>query len=123
MSTPRIIATYTRTATPCQSAMNEQIQITNRFLRTQLGVSSTVIYCDDGYTGTTMQRPALQALLRHIDAGFVEAVVVDQPIRLSATYVQQLQLQTRLEQAGVPYWVASPSRRIVLVRQRPEATS
>lgn len=47
------------------------------------GWSDYQVYSDDGYTGTNMERPALKQLIRHIERGVVESVVVYRLDRLS----------------------------------------
>lgn len=41
------------------------------------------IYMDDGYSGTTLDRPALNRLIRHIERGLIDCVVVYRLDRLS----------------------------------------
>jgi site-specific DNA recombinase len=41
------------------------------------------VYMDDGYSGTTLDRPALNRLIRHIERGMIDCVVVYRLDRLS----------------------------------------
>jgi site-specific DNA recombinase len=41
------------------------------------------VYIDDGYSGTTLERPALSRLIRHVERGLIECVVVYRLDRLS----------------------------------------
>ena len=70
---------------------------------------STVSYSDNGYEGASLQRPALKAMLREVDAGNIQAIVVTSHDRLSRTYVDILRLQLRFERAGVPVCEVRPA--------------
>ncbi|SFU69904.1 recombinase family protein [Alicyclobacillus macrosporangiidus] len=41
------------------------------------------VYSDDGYSGTNLERPALRRLIRHIESGLIQSVVVYRLDRLS----------------------------------------
>ena len=58
-------------------------------------------YDDGGFSGGTMQRPALMQLLEDIDRGEVDAVVVYKVDRLSRSLGDFAQMMQRFDQRGV----------------------
>lgn len=108
MTTPRTVATYIRTSIHSSEAVTQQIHLTNRFLRTQMGVTSSTIYCDDGYSGVSLERPSLQSLLSDVKAGRVDTIVVSAYDRLSRIHTHLLSLQMHFEQACVALLTVTP---------------
>ncbi|MBT2746203.1 MULTISPECIES: recombinase family protein [unclassified Lysobacter] len=108
MTPPLTIATYIRTSTHSSEGVAQQIRLTNRFLRTQLGVTSSTIYCDDGYSGVSLERPSLQSLLADVKAGRVDTIVVSAHDRLTRVHTHLLSLQMHFEQARVALLAATP---------------
>ena len=53
----------------------------------ELGLGSTKLYVDDGYTGTNFNRPGFQSMLDDIDLGYVTTVMVKDLSRLGRDYV------------------------------------
>lgn len=53
----------------------------------ELGFANTKYYVDDGYTGTSFNRPGFQAMLGDIDMGYITAVMVKDLSRLGRDYV------------------------------------
>ena len=60
-------------------------------------------YDDGGFTGANMERPALAQLLRDVDAGEVDCVVVYKVDRLSRSLLDFTWLLNHLEQSGVAF--------------------
>jgi DNA invertase Pin-like site-specific DNA recombinase len=58
-------------------------------------------YDDGGYTGANLERPALQRLLRDIDAGRIDCVVVYKVDRLSRSLLDFARLMGTFEQRGI----------------------
>lgn len=58
-------------------------------------------YVDDGYSGTSLQRPALEKLRDVVAAGQVERVYVHAPDRLARRYAYQVLLVEEFGRAGV----------------------
>lgn len=52
------------------------------------GYTNHVIFCDDGISGVTMNRPGLQDMLKFIDAGKASAVFVKDMSRLGRNYIE-----------------------------------
>ena len=58
-------------------------------------------YVDDGYSGTHLQRPALEKLRDAIATGCIDRVFVHAPDRLARSYVNQVLLMEEFRRAGV----------------------
>jgi len=58
-------------------------------------------YDDGGYTGATLERPALKRLLRDIDGGGVDSVVVHKVDRLTRSLLDFARMMEKFEQRGV----------------------
>ena len=52
------------------------------------GYTDTIFFVDDGITGTTMNRPGFQKMLRGIEAGYISAVFVKDLSRLGRNYIE-----------------------------------
>lgn len=52
------------------------------------GYTDTIFFVDDGITGTTMNRPDFQKMLRAIEAGYISAVFVKDLSRLGRNYIE-----------------------------------
>jgi site-specific DNA recombinase len=60
-------------------------------------------YDDGGYSGGTMQRPAIQQLLGDIECGAIDVVVVHKVDRLSRSLGDFAQMMQRFDQHGVSF--------------------
>lgn len=100
------VVIYARSDVPDPRAILQQYAQAQRAAEEAFGESATVTYCDDGMAGSTVRRPGLQSMLRHMDAGFVRAIVVASDDRLTRSYMDDLRLRVRFELAGVPLIVA-----------------
>ena len=60
-------------------------------------------YDDGGFSGGTLERPALKELLADIEAGEVDVVVIYKIDRLSRSLVDFAELQSRFEKHGVSF--------------------
>ncbi|WP_057919588.1 recombinase family protein [Lysobacter antibioticus] len=100
------VVIYARSDVPDPGAILQQYAQAQRAAEEVFGESATVTYCDDGMAGSTVRRPGLQSMLRHMDAGFVRAIVVASDDRLTRSYMDDLRLRVRFEIAGVPLIVA-----------------
>jgi site-specific DNA recombinase len=58
-------------------------------------------YSDDGFSGATANRPALQRLLSDVDAGHLDRVVTVRIDRISRSMLDFLNIMKRLDQRGV----------------------
>ncbi len=59
------------------------------------------IFKDEGLSGSILQRPALESLREVVQEGFVDAVLVYSPDRLSRKYAYQLLLEIEFQKQGV----------------------
>ncbi|QQQ01006.1 recombinase family protein [Lysobacter enzymogenes] len=100
------VAIYARSGEPDPKSIAEQCAEAIQYARTVLGATATVAYSDDGYTGRTLARPALQTLLHHVWCGHVRTIVVTSPCRLTQVHLDHLRLQSRFEQANAKVVVA-----------------
>lgn len=100
------IAIYARTGTADPKSIADQCAEAIQYARSILGATATVAYSDDGYTGRTLARPALQTLLHHVRCGHVRTIVVTSPCRLTQIHLDHLRLQARFEQANAKVVVA-----------------
>ncbi|KRB08060.1 recombinase family protein [Lysobacter sp. Root690] len=101
------IVIYARSDQPDAKAISQQYEAAQRAAEAQFGELATVTYCDEGMAGSTVRRPALQALLQHVDAGLVRAIVVTSNDRLTRSYMDDLRLRVRFQDAGIPLIVAA----------------
>jgi site-specific DNA recombinase len=66
-----------------------------------LSLAAEQEYVDDGYSGATLVRPALERLRDVAALGGVEVLYVHSPDRLARTYVHQVVLLEEFARAGV----------------------
>lgn len=52
------------------------------------GYEETIFFVDDGITGTTLNRPGFQQMLKAIEAGYISAVFVKDLSRLGRDYLK-----------------------------------
>ena len=52
------------------------------------GYTDTIFFVDDGITGTTMNRPGFQKMLRAVEVGYISAVFVKDLSRLGRNYIE-----------------------------------
>ncbi len=69
------------------SSQRKQIQeyIQNN---TELMQYKTIEFCDDGYSGTNMERPAMQELLKKIKENHIRCIIVKDMSRFSRDYIE-----------------------------------
>ena len=70
---------------PSQSVTNQQ-SLLNEFVRQQ-GLSVHDTYIDDGWSGTSFDRPAFQRMIGDIEAGKVNLVITKDLSRLGRDYI------------------------------------
>lgn len=71
-------------------SISNQIQLAREFILRdcQLSKMQIQIFIDEGYTGTNMERPAVQKLLANIYLGRIQALIVKDFSRLSRNHLQ-----------------------------------
>ena len=72
-----------------------------RLAKEDLKLEAESCYIDDGYTGATFIRPALERLRDAAAAGAIDRIYVHSPDRLARKYAYQALLVDELEQCGV----------------------
>ena len=97
-------AAYVRVSTSRQvklQTIEQQLEIVQRHAREQgWELPEDNIFRDDGYSGTTLKRPALDALRDKARLRELEVVVVLSPDRLARNYVHQMVLIEEFEKGG-----------------------
>lgn len=83
---------YTRLSKPDGDAESEsihnQLEIANNYIYTHPEMRCVKVYKDDGYTGRNFQRPGFQEMLRDIQAGVINCVLVKDTSRFGRNYIQ-----------------------------------
>ena len=104
-------AVYTRKSTDegLDSAFNSldaQYDACSAYVKSQVGMGWRLVdkkYDDGGYSGGTMNRPALTELLKDIEAGQIDIVVVYKIDRLSRSLCDFTDLSKLFERHGVSF--------------------
>ncbi|KAA0676153.1 recombinase family protein [Azospirillum brasilense] len=104
MSEPQI-ALYARVSSEQQTHSNT-IASQLAVLRERIAAAGLVMdpaneFVDDGYSGTTLLRPALERLRDAVAAGVIDQVYVHAPDRLARRYAYQVLLIEEFRRAGV----------------------
>lgn len=98
-------AIYARVSTEQQAnAKTIQSQIADLLERVesdQVHVPSEFRFLDDGYSGTTLLRPALELLRDTAHSGLLDRLYIHSPDRLSRKYAYQMLLMDEFRRAGV----------------------
>src|ERR687897_2484152 len=98
------VAAYVRVSTSRQvklETIEQQLEMVRRYAREKgWELAEEDIFRDDGYSGTTLRRPALDALRDRARLREFEVVVVPSPDRLARNYVHQMVLIEELEKGG-----------------------
>lgn len=98
------VAAYVRVSTSRQvklQTIEQQLEMVQKHTQ-ELGwyLPQENIFRDDGYSGTTLKRPALDALRDRVRMRELEVVVMLSPDRLARNYVHQMVLIEELEKGG-----------------------
>jgi len=101
----RRAALYVRVSTDLQEreqTIQSQLAAVTRYAEAHgLQHSAALTYTDDGYSGTWLDRPALDELRDHAREGRFDVVVVLCPDRLARRYAYQVLLLDELRKTGV----------------------
>lgn len=82
---------YTRTAIQDQD-ISAALKNAERFIEAQENAWVATHYHDNGYSGANMVRPALLRLIRDIEAGKIQAVLVDDICVLTRNHADMIDL-------------------------------
>ena len=101
----RIAAIYARVSTDNQRAqgtVQSQVSALRELAAARrLAVGSELVFCDEGVSGATLVRPALERLRDGAVEGSFEVVLCHSPDRLARRYAYQVLLLDELARAGV----------------------
>jgi DNA invertase Pin-like site-specific DNA recombinase len=89
-------ALYCRVALKDGEAVRNQVERLRRFAE-EHGYPHPVCYIDNGVSGTTLNRPAMNRLIADIQAGAIKAVLVTNASRLARGYLPFSELLRLLE--------------------------
>jgi|CXWL01.1.fsa_nt_gi DNA invertase Pin-like site-specific DNA recombinase len=113
MSPPKRLrcAIYTRKSTEegleqAFNSLHAQREACEAYVKSQVGEGWAfirTIYDDGGYSGGSMERPALQSLLTEIDGGHVDVVVVYKVDRLTRSLTDFAKIVERFDKRGVSF--------------------
>jgi site-specific DNA recombinase len=114
------VAIYARVSSDSQEARGTIGSQLDALRQKMVGLGHQVVheYTDDGYSGTRLDRPGLDALRDAAEAGLFEQVWCLTPDRLARSYAYQILITDELARhgVGIHYLDAPP------VRDNPEAT-
>ena len=97
------VALYARVSSEAQEArgtIGSQLEV----LRARVAAEGHELvgeFCDDGYSGASLNRPGLDALRDQVEAGAFDAVWCLSPDRLARAYAYQVLVLDELEAFGV----------------------
>jgi site-specific DNA recombinase len=98
------VAAYVRVSTPRQvklQTIEQQLQTIHRYARDKgWELPEENVFRDDGHSGASLDRPALDALRDKVRIRELDAVVVLSPDRLARNYVHQMVLIEEFEKGG-----------------------
>jgi site-specific DNA recombinase len=101
----RRAALYARVSTEMQEkeqTIQSQLAAITRYAEQQgFQYSEALTYTDDGYSGTWLDRPALDELRDHAREGRFDAIVMLCPDRLARRYAYQVLILEELRRAGI----------------------
>ena len=99
-------ALYARVSTELQEkeqTIQSQLATITRYAEEHhFATTPALTYTDDGFSGTHLERPALDTLRDHAREGRFEVLVVLCPDRLARRYAYQVLLLEELKRAGIP---------------------
>src|SRR5688572_29425688 len=105
------VAAYVRVSTPGQvklQTIEQQLETIYRYVQDKgWELSEENIFRDDGYSGASLDRPALDVLRDKVRIRELDAVVVLSPDRLARNYVHQMILIEELEKGRAARWSSS----------------
>ena len=98
------VAAYVRVSTPRQvelQTIEHQLQTIHRYAKDKgWDLAEDDVFRDDGHSGASLDRPALDALRDKVRIRELDAVVLLSPDRLARNYVHQMVLIEELEKGG-----------------------
>jgi len=121
------LALYARVSTQMQEkeeTVTSQIAELSQHAQLQnLVIPSEFHFVDEGYSGSTLARPALDALRDKVAEGAIDMVLIHDPDRLARDYVHQMLLVEEIERTGCRFHFVrrpigvTPDERLLLQMQ------
>jgi DNA invertase Pin-like site-specific DNA recombinase len=110
-SEPRITVAYLRTATRSADGYNAISRQGDRCARyaASVGLRLDRLYADQGWSGARGDRPALTDLLRDLDIGSIDFVIVPDASRLARGYALERLLAAEIRRCEATVLVADGS--------------
>lgn len=100
IESPRV-AVYARVSCD-RGATNEQLlSIEQRLREDKVSVDPRLRFFDEGYCGSTLERPALSSLRQAVTRGHVSCLYIVSPDRLSRSRIEQDLLESEFKCCGV----------------------
>jgi site-specific DNA recombinase len=101
----KVVAIYARVSSEQQSQQqtiaSQVAELRQRVASEGFSLAEDYCFLDDGYSGTTLQRPALERLRDAAYFGRIQRLYVHSPDRLARRYAHQVVLIDELEQCNV----------------------
>ena len=98
------VAFYARVSSQRQAdektIQSQREDLVSRIERDQVRMEPGFEYCDDGYTGTVLLRPALEKLRDHIASSMIDQLYVHSPDRLARKFCHQALLLEEFSKHG-----------------------
>ena len=96
-----------KTALYCRTAQQDDFAIENQLNRlmsfaSEKGYENLSAYIDNGGSGLTLNRPAMNILIEDINEGIVETVIVTSTCRIARDFAVMLDFMKVLNRANVP---------------------
>lgn len=86
--------------TEAQTIASQLAALRARVAATGTAVNDDLVFTDDGYSGSTLLRPALERLRDLVAIGGVDQVYIHSPDRLARKYAYQVLLLDEFHRAG-----------------------
>lgn len=105
MSAPQTAAIYARVSSEQQAqahTIDSQIAaLRERVSNDGLNLTDEMAFIDEGYSGSTLVRPALERLRDVVAAGVLDRLYVHSPDRLARRYAYQVLMVDEFRRSGV----------------------
>jgi len=99
---PKITAEYYRSAVKNRKSIKKQKESLKNYACSQ-STEKRKIYKDNGFSGSSLDRPALKKMIKDIKKGKISAVVVSDISRLSRNFVDCSILEKIFKENGVEF--------------------
>ena len=105
MNTPQSVAIYARVSSEQQAQAHtidsQIVALHERVSNDGLDLAGEMEFIDEGYSGSTLVRPALERLRDMVAAGVIDRLYIHSPDRLARKYAYQVLLVDEFRRSGV----------------------